>query len=161
MLPLDPNRPTPIDEAAGLLGITRQRLAQIQKSGHIPPGTTLPLCHWVRGHAESLKRQGRPGSDVKTALVEEQTRRLRLENDTTEGNLVDMELVIDLTKIWAGAVQSELANWSARITRDPKLRAQIDDQADQSLRRIGATVEKASAELFGPLDDGDDEAEAA
>lgn len=159
-LPLE----TTTEEVAKVCGVSVHQIWSYQRDGVCPRGKSKgrsPLHATVQGiikHNQSLARAKGRG-DAKGALVEEQTRKLKLENDVKEGLLVDMALAVEAVKTLAGVVQSELANWPARMTRNnPEM------EVAASLDRIRKTADDAINDLLGVVDemeDGDENEEMA
>lgn len=150
-----------VAEAAELLAVTHAHVHNMSKDGTIPPieNGRLPLKKTVNAYVQHCRGERKKNTVAgnRTGLIEEQTRKLKLENDAKEGLICDTDSVVDLSKTFVGAVQSELANWPARVTRDPSLRASLEKEVAASMSRIKDSVIKATNEIFASSDETEDE----
>lgn len=160
---LDLNTPVSAQTLADLVGLNRVQIFNLVRDGTLPPleDSVMPLAKAVQAYVQHCRGERKKHSQTtqRAGLLEEQTRKLRLDNDVKEGTLCDTENVFDLTKVFVGTVQSELANWSARVSKDPTMRAAVEKEVVQSLERIKTAVMKATEEIFAddPVEDAEEE----
>lgn len=130
-------------DLAGLFSVSPQRVRDLAREGIIPRassnggnrgGGLYPFGESVRGYLAFVNRT--PKTAGKDALIAEQTRKLRLENDTREAEICDTVAVIALADAMIGAVESEVADFPKRATKDRELRARLEREIDASVARI-------------------------
>lgn len=121
----------------------------------------VKLGEAVKGYARALKAQpGGTNADAQRDLARRRAEKIEIEIAKEKGELVDLSICIALQQMLAGAIVSELSNWSARVSRDDKVRAAIDREVAASLDRIRKVAETGAAELLNVADDDADEVEA-
>lgn len=151
--------PAPV--IARLLNITERRLQQLAKEGIVPKASRgrYPLAGCVRGYvtylqdlAEQSRKVERDG--VRSTLLQEQTKKLQIENAEAEGRLVSVEEVHTVLTEVATIYASQLDGLAGRLAGgDSVLREKIFD-GSRSIRSETADRLNAYAERLavGKLD---------
>lgn len=134
-----------------LLDLTPQRINQLAAEGWIRKSgrNAITLKDGIKGYLAFLedRQQKATASTTDDELRAERARKLRLENDHREGQLIEMEEAMLSIDIGFGAVRVGLAAVPARVTRDLALRQKIDDEINRVLAAAAAELEKRAAVL--------------
>lgn len=141
-----------IAEAASLLMLTAPRLYQLMSSGDIPRGRVrgvVSLVGCVQGYINFLRRSHAAGSRTaaEDRIRNARAREIELRNAHRNLLLIDTDEAIALCEEIVGMVRSELSGLATRITRDRRLRAQLDSEFSDVLNRLAARFEQASRDL--------------
>lgn len=163
---LDLETPVTAQTFGELVGLNRISVFNLCRDGTLPAleNSVMPLGAAMKAYVQHCKGERKKHSQTnqRAGLLEEQTRKLRLDNDLKEGTLCDTEHLFNSMKTFVGLVQSEMANWSARASKDPAVRAAIEKEVVQSLERIKVGCIKAVEDIFADeavedADESDDE----
>lgn len=98
----------------------------------------------------------RDGGTSRDDLLFEQARKLRLENEQTEGALISTDLAIAAIDKILGVVQSELAGLPAQASDDVVVRRKVED----GVERILTAITERSVNAGQALEEGRDPFEA-
>ncbi len=113
---------------------------------------------WLRTHNLPKNDPDSTREAGETALEAERRRKLELENDAREGQLVEVEAVVEWAQELAAILASQLDGAAGKMSRgDNELR----DRLLNEHRRIRAGIADAFAALFGNVAHGGDTEAAA
>lgn len=84
---------------------------------------------------------------AKTAIDRERARKLRLENDARERELIPMDEALAAIDFILAEVRNGLAGVAARVSDDVRERRRIDDQIDAVLGDLDTKLREAGAAL--------------
>lgn len=151
-------------EVGELLLLSAERVRQLVKEGYIERvsrGRFEPSTA-VQGYIRYLRDEARQTSKSAAATRIQDIRAEKMQHDLMVAKREhlpreDLELAVDTI---AASVISEMTSIGARVTRDPTLKAKIDQEADNALNRIADKIDRA-AEAAVAGGDVDAEAEAA
>lgn len=139
-----------------MLGLTTRRITQLVSEGWIRKSArnSITLKDGVQGYIAFLedRHNKTKASTTDDELRAERARKLRLENDHREGQLIEMEEALHSIDVGFGAVRVGLAAVPARVTRDLALRQTIEDEINRVLTAAAAELEKRAA-LLQAVDD--------
>lgn len=137
--------------ASSLLGITSQWLRQLSANGYIPVAIKgkYPLVAVVQGYVRSLKDEERRSSKVAadSGLKAARQREVELRIGKEEGRLVDMEDVEAIVSNVFATLRAELTGIPAAVTRDVKLRAEIEKGLNGAFARSQGKFREAGEAL--------------
>ena len=149
---------------AGVLDVSIRRVSQLEsegvfrKVGHGRYRLGETVRAYLAFRLENGSRALLAASDSRSAFEAERARKLKLENDAKERQLIPAEAVMDAVDFMFGAVKLDLAGAPSRITPDAELQRHMSDAIDDALAALSERLEKASADLeagrdpFAPLD---------
>ena len=151
--------------ASSLLGVTSQWLRQLSANGYVPTAIKgkYPLVAVVQGYIRSLKDEERRSSKsaADNGLKAARQREVELRIAKEEGRLVDMDDVEAVTSSIFATLRAELAGLPASVTRDVKLRAEIEKGLNGAFARSQSKFREASEALQSGRDplgtDGEDD----
>ncbi len=140
----------PVGTLAKLFDLTERRVQQLARDGIIPKATRgqYPLIESVRGYVRFLQEraQGEGPGNIKDSIREQQLRRIRIENDARERQLLPKEevreafnLAMQSIRFGARALSARLAPIVVRSTVS-EARRQIDEETDDFLNDAAAAV---------------------
>ena len=129
-------------QLGSVLGLSARRVQQLGKQGVFRKSGrgqyTLAEC--VQGYIDwKLKSEIERRDDVTTADEQvkiERARKLRLENEQTERNLVPVSAAVAAIDVIVGPLKSDLSGVPARVTDDVAERRRIEDAINTVLTDI-------------------------
>ncbi|KAB2752350.1 hypothetical protein [Brucella anthropi] len=137
--------------AAALLGVTTQWLRQLAANGFGPEATRgkYPLVAVVQGYVRSLKDEERRStkSAADNGLKAARQREVELRIAKEEGRLVEMDDVEAVSSSILATLRAELAGLPASVTRDVKLRDEIEKGLNGAFARSQNKFREASEAL--------------
>lgn len=137
--------------AASLLGITPQWLRQLAANGYVPAAVKgkYPLVEVVQGYVRSLKDEERRStkSAADNGLKAARQREVELRIAKEEGRLVEMDDVEAVSSSILATLRAELAGLPASVTRDVKLRDEIEKGLNGAFARSQNKFREASEAL--------------
>ena len=139
-----------------IVGVSARRVNQLVKEKWIPKSArnTVSLKEGVQGYIAFL--EDRHEKDRPTATDEElraeRARKLRLENDRTEGKIMETDAAFDAIDKICATIRIGLAALPARVTRELALRRKIEDEVDRILTAVSAKLEDRGTLLAGGED---------
>lgn len=153
-------------QVAALLLLSPERVRQLAKEGHIEKAgrDRFHPTSAIQGYIRYLRDEARQSSKSAAASRIQDIRAEKMEHDLMVAKREhlpkeDLELAIDTI---AAAVIGEVTSLGARVTRDPTLKAKIDQEADNALNRIADKIDRAaSAAVSGGDVDAETEAPPA
>ena len=149
-----------VQTLAWLLDLTPQRINQLVAEGWIRKSArnSIFIKDGVKGHLAFVEDRHEKTRHTATddELRAERARKLRLENDRTEGKIMETDAAFDAIDKICATIRIGLAALPARVTRELALRRKIEDEVDRIL-----TVVSAKLEDRGTLLAGGEDAEAA
>ncbi|MEJ2117886.1 MAG: hypothetical protein P8Y36_08300 [Alphaproteobacteria bacterium] len=146
-------------------GESARRINQLVKEKWIPKSArnTISLSDGVQGYIAFL--EDRHEKDRPTAtddeLRAERARKLRLENDRTEGILIETDAAMNVIDEICATYRIGLGALPARVTRDLALRRKIEDEIDRILVTVADKFEDKAAILASDEDDASPEEDDA
>ncbi|MDR6431292.1 hypothetical protein [Brucella pseudogrignonensis] len=151
--------------ASSLLGVTAQWLRQLSANGYVPTAVKgkYPLVAVVQGYIRSLKDEERRStkSAADNGLKAARQREVELRIAKEEGRLVDMDDVEAVISSILATLRAELAGLPASVTRDVKLREEIEKGLNGAFARSQSKFQEASEALQSGGDplgtDGEDD----
>ena len=134
-----------------VIGVSARRINQLVKEKWIPKSArnTISLSDGVQGYIaflEDCHEKARPTA-TDDELRAERARKLRLENDCTEGKLVEIDEAFNAIDVGFGAVRVGMAAVPARVTRDLELRQKIEDEINRALTAVAEELESRAVLL--------------
>jgi hypothetical protein len=143
----DNDPPLTIKRAARLLDLSPARLHQLAKDGWIPKPFTLDGV--VQGYIKFLKEDQRRSSQVRanSEVQRERARKLWLENEEKEAHLVRIESAMAAIDDIFGAVRGAIAGLPSRVTADPVLRRNFEDEFDAVLQGLAERLQQNASAL--------------
>lgn len=154
-----------VDQASKLLMITPQWLRQLAAQGFIPKAVKgrYPMVAAVQGYIKSLKDEDK--RSTKTAadsgLKAARQREVELRIAREEGRLIEMEDVEAVVSSVFATLRAELSGIPASVTRDVKLRKEIEKGLNEAFTRSEGKFREACEALQAGRDplgaDGDDD----
>lgn len=143
-----------------ILGVSARRINQLVIEKWIPKSArnTISLKDGVQGYIGFLEDRHEKSRSTATddELRAERARKLRLENDRTEGKLIETDAAMDAIDDICATIRIGFGALPARITRDLKMRGKIEDEVDRILTAVAAKLEDKGALLAS-----DEDADAA
>ncbi len=137
--------------------MSARRINQLVKEKWIPKSArnTVPLKEGVQGYIAFLEDRHENARSTATddELRAERARKLRLENDRTEGKLIETDAALDAIDEICATIRIGFAALPARVTRDLALRRKIEDEVDRILATLADKFEDRAAVLTGGEDD--------
>lgn len=137
-------------EFARLVGLTPRRIQQVVSTGELPSAGygKIKLAEGVKAYVKwrvenEMKGRIADASD----LDAERTRKLRLENDETERQLLRMDDAMAALDAIVGQVPADLAAVPARVTDDITIRRKIEDEIDIALNGLSKRFFRAGADM--------------
>lgn len=134
-----------------VVGVSARRINQLVKEKWVPKSArnTISLKGGVQGYIAFLEDRHENARPTATddELRAERARKLRLENDCTEGKLVEMDEALNAIDVGFGAVRVGMAAVPARVTRDLALRQKIEDEINRALTAVAEELEKRAVLL--------------
>lgn len=130
----------PLDVAARLLMISADRIRQLSKAGYItiPKRGHTTIVSAVQGYIRFLKEDAR--KETKTAaasrVTDARTAEIELRIAERKRELIPLEDAILAMDLFVGLTIKELVGLPAQITRDMKLRRDIEAKIDGARTRI-------------------------
>lgn len=151
--------------AAALLGVTTQWLRQLAANGFGPEAVRgkYSFIAVVQGYVRSLKDEERRStkSAADNGLKAARQREVELRIAKEEGRLVDMDDVEAVTSSIFATLRAELSGLPASVTRDVKLRDEIEKALNGAFARSQGKFQEASEALQSGRDplgaDGEDD----
>ena len=139
--------PFTIERGARHVDLTPARLHQLAKDGWIPRPFTWDGV--VQGYIKFLKEDQRRSSQVRanSEVQREQARKLWLENEEKEAHLVRIESAMAAIDDIFGAVRGAIAGLPSRVTADPVLRRNFEDEFDAVLQGLAERLQQNASAL--------------
>ena len=136
---------------ASLLMITPQWLRQLSAKNYLPKAVRgkYPLRETIQGYIKSLKDEDRNSTKVAAdiGLKAARQREVELRIAREEGRLVEMEDVEAVVTTIFGTLRAELSGLPAAVTRDLKLRDEIEKVLNGAFARSEVKFREASAAI--------------
>lgn len=160
----DPNMVVKLSEAAAVVGVTVNRLRQIEKDGDwftIERGGKVILAEVVTGYVNFLKDEERRSSKGAAAarVTDARTREIELRTAMRLRTVVPVEDAQAIVDRIAAMVKAEFSGLPARHTRDLEVRRKLDAEIDAIFERLADQAAAQCAALeAGLLDMEADEA---
>ncbi len=152
------NKEIGIQQVGELLRMSERRVQQFVAEGWITKSGRgrYFVFDAVHGHIDYMEEQKKNARSTATddELRAERARKLRLENDRTEGKLIETDAALDTIDEICATYRIGLAALPARVTRDLGMRRKIEDEVDRILATIAAQFENRAAVLASGEDDG-------
>jgi hypothetical protein len=136
-----------VEEATRLLGVTRQRITQLNKEGWIQRPLTWGSV--AQGFINFLRADQRRSTRVRAdnEVQRERARKLWLENEEKEAHLVRIESAMAAIDDIFGAVRGAVAGLPSRVTADPVLRRNFEDEFDAVLQGLAERLQQNAQSL--------------
>ncbi|TCQ79564.1 hypothetical protein EDF68_104148 [Ochrobactrum sp. BH3] len=138
-------------QIASLLTLSIERVRQLVNAGYIPRigKAKYPVVGAVQGYIRFLKdeekRTSKSAADDSLKAARQREVELRIAKE--EGRLVDMDDVEAVTSSIFATLRAELAGLPASVTRDVKLRAEIEKGLNGAFARSQSKFQEASSAL--------------
>jgi phage terminase Nu1 subunit (DNA packaging protein) len=146
-----------IQEVGELLRLSERRVQQLVNEGWITKSGRGRYCvsDVVHGHIDYLEDQKKNARQTATddELRAERARKLRLENDRTEGILIESDAAMNVIDEICATYRIGLGALPARVTRDLAMRRKIEDEIDRILVTVADKFEDRAALLASSEDD--------
>lgn len=134
-------------QAAELLMLSTERLRQLAREGYIPKATRAgyPLVAVVQGYIKFLKDEERRTSKVQaeSGLKAARQREVELRNAEREGRLVDLDEIRGVFVQVEATLRAELTGLPSAVTRDLKLREDIETYMHGAFARSSGKFKEA------------------
>lgn len=133
-----------LERLATLLMLSKERVRQLVKDGHIPKGqrNTYSIIKAVQGYIAFLKDEERRTSKAQAESGLKASRQAEIDMriaerrrdliETKEADLIMQKLV--------GVINTEMNGFAARVTRDVPLRREIEKNLDEAFERIDGAL---------------------
>ena len=138
-------------QIAALLSLSIERVRQLVNSGYVPRvgKAKYPVVGAVQGYIRFLKdedkRTSKSAADDSLKAVRQREVELRIAKE--EGRLVDMDDVEAVISNILATLRAELAGLPASVTRDVKLREEIEKGLNGAFARSQSKFQEASLAL--------------
>lgn len=133
--------------AANLLGITAQRVGQLNRDGFIASPITTETA--VRGYLAFVKDEQRRASRsaVNSKKDDARTREINLRIAERSHRLIETDEAVALVDEVIGTFRQSLAGLASRTTRDLTLRKKIETDVEETLRKVADILEERGRAL--------------
>jgi 23S rRNA A1618 N6-methylase RlmF len=146
-----------IDQLIALLMISRERIGQLVREGHVPKAAkgVYPLVGAVQGYIRFLKDNAKQTSKsaASSRASDARAREIELRIAEREGKLVLLEDSLGVIEEITGLYVAGMGALPARSTRDPLVRRKIESECDELRKQLAEKCKQCSAALRsgGPL----------
>lgn len=141
------------DQAAGLVLMTPERIAQLARDGWIKrQGKQYRLVDVVHGYLRFARDDARRNTKVQAAsrVSDARARQIELANAQKEGELILFAEHIETVDKMAGVVRAKLGGISVRVTRDLELRKTIETAINEVLNELSDICIASAGKLGAP-----------
>lgn len=152
----DPHVQVSSADLAQVLGMTERRVQQLEKEGvfkNVAEGRNKrfrlsdAVQAWKKKSEIEAERTIQESTGSDDLFKSERARKLKLENDLTEGTLLETDSAIAAIDHIVGQIRTGLAGIPARYTDDLVERRKLEMLHDDVLRDLSARNEQAGAAL--------------
>ena len=140
------------NQGANWVMISQPMVVQLELGGWIKRNENglYVLVEFVQGflrYREELQKRRRTRSSTATRLQEARATEIELRTARDAGELIEMSAAIALAQSIAGETRAVFGALPARITRDPELRAKIEQAVNEGFNTLADKLEKEIAAL--------------
>ena len=155
-------------QMAELFGVSDRHVRRLEKQGVFKKtgrgkyNATASLEAYLEAKSETDIGDDLESVSAGEEVKIERARRLRLQNDELENNLISTVNAINAVDAVVGVLRAELAGVPARVSTDLTVRKEVEDAIDQVLASISRRCGKVGQDLAAGSDplDADEEAHA-
>lgn len=136
-------------EFASLCGITIRRVNMLVKEGVLRKtgGSRIPADQMLRFIDYQVSLAVSKVAREDDPLELERLRKIRLQNDETEGKLIPVEEAVEAVSVIFGPVQSEIMSIPSRVTDDVEIRKSFEIEADQAFNSLADRFKEVGSAL--------------
>ena len=155
VLPNDPETEVPVSAVAVVLGISRQRIAQLQRDGRIPATRNgqLHLGDAVRAYLADLQGNGRqtPAKLAAERLTEARLAEIEARTAKRASELVPLAEVVECVEWMISTAREECQKLPLIFESEPQKAKRLEECISDIFAHVAASKNAAVAELKGEM----------